>query len=110
MRPNTASVRKYYRTHSDEIIARKTLHACKQEGRIPRLSTMQKHQMQWNDVLQAFAEWQASRPVNDGERMKRESRLRALMQAAYDRQKGQRKHHSSTQKRSSTFVLDQVFL
>ena len=79
---NTASVRKYYRNHRDEIIKQKTLHACKQEGRIPRLSTMQKHQMQWNDVLQAFAEWQASRPANDGERMKRESRLRALMEAA----------------------------
>ena len=79
---NTASVRKYYRNNRDEIIKQKTLHACKQEGRIPRLSTMQKHQMQWNDVLQAFAEWQASRPANDVELMKRESRLRALMQAA----------------------------
>ena len=76
---NTASVRKYYRSHRNDIIKQ---HACKQEGRIPRLSTMQKHQMQWNDVLQAFAEWQASRPANDGERMKRESRLRALMQTA----------------------------
>ena len=37
---NTASVRKYYRNHRDEIIKQKTLHACKQEGRIPRLSTM----------------------------------------------------------------------
>ena len=79
---NTASVRKYYRNHRDEIIKQKTLHACKQEGRIPRLSTMQKHQLQCNDILQAFAEWQASRPANDGVRMKRESRLRALMQAA----------------------------
>ena len=79
---NTASVRKYYRNHRDEIIKQKTLHACKQEGRIPRPSTMQKHQMQWNDVLQAFAEWQASRPANDGDRKKRESRLRALMHAA----------------------------
>ena len=79
---NTASVRKYYRNHRDEIIKQKTLHACKQEGRIPRLSTMQKHQLQCNDVLQAFAEWQASRPANDCVRMKRESRLRALMQAA----------------------------
>ena len=79
---NTASVRKYYRNHRDEIIKQKTLHACKQEGRIPRLSTMQKHQLQCNDVLQAFAEWQESRPANDGVRMKRESRLRALMQAA----------------------------
>ena len=60
---NTASVRKYYRSHRNEIIKQKTLHACKQEGRIPRLSTMQKHQMQWNNVLQAFAEWQASRPA-----------------------------------------------
>ena len=82
MKPNTISVRKYYRTHYNDIIARKTLHACKQEGRIPRLSTMQKHQMQWNDVLQAFAEWQASRPANDGDRKKRESRLRALAEAA----------------------------
>ena len=48
---NTASVRKYYRSHRNDIIKQKTLHACKQEGRIPRLSTMQKHQMQWNDVL-----------------------------------------------------------
>ena len=79
---NTASVRKYYRNHRNNIIKQKTLHACKQEGRIPRLSTMHKHQMQWNDVLQAFAEWQASRPANDGDRKKRESRLRALMQAA----------------------------
>ena len=79
---NTASVRKYYRSHRNDIIKQKTLHACKQEGRIPRLSTMQKHQMQWNDVLQAFAEWQASRPASDGDRKKRESRLRALMQAA----------------------------
>ena len=44
---NTASVRKYYRSHRNDIIKQKTLHACKQEGRIPRLSTMQKHQMQW---------------------------------------------------------------
>jgi hypothetical protein len=79
---NTASVRKYYRNHRDEIIKQKTLHACKQEGRIPRLSTMEKRQMQWNDVLQAFAEWQASRQANDGVRMKRETRLLALMQAA----------------------------
>ena len=79
---NTASVRKYYRNPRAEIIKQKTLHACKQEGRIPRLSTMQKHQLQCNDILQAFAEWQASRPANDGVRMKRESRLRALMQAA----------------------------
>ena len=79
---NTASVRKYYRSHRNDTIKQKTLHACKQEGRIPRLSTMQKHQMQWNDVLQAFAEWQASRPANDGDRKKSESRLRALMQAA----------------------------
>ena len=77
---NTASVRKYYRSHRNDIIKQKTLHACKQEGCIPRLSTMQKHQM--HDVLQAFAEWQGSRPANDGKRMKRESRLRALMQAA----------------------------
>ena len=60
---NTASVRKYYRNHRDEIIKQKTLHEC-------------------NDILQAFAEWQASRPANDGLRMKRELRLRALMQAA----------------------------
>jgi len=79
---NTASVRKYYRNHRDEIIKQKTLHACKQEGCILRLSTMQKHQLQCNDILQAFAEWQASRPANDGVRMKRETRLRALMQAA----------------------------
>ena len=79
---NTTSVRRYYRNHRDEIIKQKTLHACKQQGRIPRLSTMEKHQMQWNDVLQAFAEWQASRPASDGVRIKRESRLRALMQAA----------------------------
>ena len=81
---NTASVRKYYRNHRNGIIKQKTLHAyaCKQEGRIPRLSTMQKHQMQWNNVLQAFAEWQASRPASDGDRKKRESRLRSLMQAA----------------------------
>ena len=51
---NTASVRKYYRSHRNDIIKQKTLHACKQEGRIPRLSTIQKHQMQWNDVLQAY--------------------------------------------------------
>ena len=78
---NTASVRKYYRSHRNDIIKQKTLHACKQEGRIPRLTTMQKHQCN-GDVLQAFAEWQASRPANDGDRKKRESRLRALMQAA----------------------------
>ena len=53
---NTASVRKYYRAHRDGVIARKTLQACRQEGRIPRWS-MRKHTMQWNDVLQAFAEW-----------------------------------------------------
>ena len=79
---NTASVRKYYRSHRNDIIKKKTLHACKQEGRIPRLSTMQKHQMQFADILQAFAEWQASRPASDGERIKRESRLRALMHSA----------------------------
>jgi hypothetical protein len=79
---NAASVRKYYRSNRNHIIKQKTLHACKHEGRIPRMSTMQKHQMQWNDVLQAFAEWQASRPASDGERIKRESRLRALMHSA----------------------------
>ena len=37
---NTASVRKYYRSHRNDIIKQKTLHACKQEGRIPRAGSM----------------------------------------------------------------------
>ena len=40
---NAASVRKYYRNHRDAIITRKTLHACSQDGRIPRWATVQKH-------------------------------------------------------------------
>ena len=78
---NTASVRKYYCKHRDEVIKHKTLQACRQEGRIPRISTLRKHNMQWKDVLDAFAAWQATKSAGDRERRKRESRLHALIQA-----------------------------
>ena len=80
---NAASVRKYYRNHRDAIITRKTLHACSQDGRIPRCATVPKHKIPSMAVLNAFAAWRATRPTTDVELQKRDMRMRALMQTAW---------------------------
>ena len=72
-------VRKYYQTHRDQVILRKTERGCRMHGRVPRAETVVEHEMPMPVLLAAFKEWVAGREPDDQQRVKRIARFRELI-------------------------------
>lgn len=72
-------VRRYYRTHRDQVILQKTERACRMHGRVPRAETVLEHEMPMPVLVAAFKEWVAAREPDNQERVKRIARFRELI-------------------------------
>ncbi len=76
---NRMYVRKYYRSHRDQVMLRKTERACRLHGRVPRAQTVLEHDMPMPVLVSAFKEWVTAREPDDRQRAKRISRFRELI-------------------------------
>ena len=76
---NRMHVRKYYRSHRDQIMLRKTARACRLHGRVPRVQTILEHEMPLPVLIAAFREWAAAREPDDQQRVKRVARFRQVI-------------------------------
>ena len=76
---NRVYVRKYYQSHRDQIMLRKTAHACRLHGRVPRVQTVVEHAMSLRVLITAFREWAAAREPDDRQRIKRVARFRGML-------------------------------
>ena len=74
---NRVYVRKYYQSHRDQIMLRKTARACRLHGRVPRVQTVVDHAMSLRVLITAFREWAAAR--EPGQRIKRVARFRGML-------------------------------
>ena len=72
-------VRKYYQSHRDQIMLRKTARACRLHGRVPRVQTVVEHAMSLRVLITAFREWVAAREPDDRQRIKRVARFRGML-------------------------------
>ena len=75
---NRVYVRKYYQSHRDQIMLRKTARACRLHGRVPRVQTVVEHAMSLRVLITAFREWAAAREPDDRQRM-RVARFREML-------------------------------
>ena len=76
---NRHCVRKYYRSHRDQVMLYKTERACRLHGRVPRAQTILEHEMPVTVLVAAFREWAATREPDDRQRAKRVARFRHLI-------------------------------
>ena len=72
-------MRKYYQSHRDQIMLRKTARACRLHGRVPRVQTVVDHAMSLRVLITAFREWAAAREPDDRQRIKRVARFRGML-------------------------------
>ena len=72
-------MRKYYQSHRDQIMLRKTARACRLHGRVPRVETVVEHAMSLRVLITAFREWAAAREPDDRQRIKRVARFRGML-------------------------------
>ena len=77
-------VRKYYQSHRDQIMLRKTERACRLHGRVPRAQTILDHEMPLQVLIAAFRKWVVAREPEDKQRVKRIARFRSLMMQLND--------------------------
>lgn len=81
---NRVHVRKYYRSHREQIMLRKTARACRLHGRVPRAQTIREHEMPLPVLIAAFREWAAAREPEDRQRVKRVARFRQVISQLND--------------------------
>ena len=77
---NRMHVRKYYMAHRNEIIRQNIERSCRLHGCVPRIETILEHELPLTVLVDAFAEWLATRDPDDKKRARRSARFRRMVQ------------------------------
>ena len=78
---NTLAVRRYYAKHRSVIIQSKTLNACRTVGRVPRLTTIRRHDLSLHDLEAAFKDWLQVSVQSEFVKRKRTLKIHALLES-----------------------------
>ena len=77
---NRVAVRRYYERNRASIIKSKALVGCRKQGRVPRVSTIQRYEISIETIINEFRAWQQTLPPDNLLRVERSTRMNAVLQ------------------------------
>ena len=77
---NRFAVRRYYAKNRASIIKSKALVGCRKQGRVPRVSTIQRYELPIEMMIHEFRAWQQTLPPDNLLRVERSMKMNEVLQ------------------------------